>query len=127
MPGSASNYLENRLIDHSLGTTTYTKPSSVYLALYTTAPSDSSAGTEVTGGSYVRKVITFSAAVNGVATNSVSVSFTNMPTANVVAIGILDALTSGNLLYWSTLANTVQSISGDTINISNGSLAVSIS
>ena len=65
MAGSASNYLENKLIDHSLGTTTFTKPTSVYLALYTVSPSDSSSGTEATGGSYVRKVITFSASSSG--------------------------------------------------------------
>ena len=70
MAGSASNYLENKLIDHSLGTTTFTKPTTVYAALYTVAPSDSSAGTEVTGGSYARQAITFSAASSGSTSNN---------------------------------------------------------
>ena len=70
MAGSASNYLENKLIDHSLGTTTFTKPTSVYLALYTVSPSDSSSGTEATGGSYVREVITFSASSSGSTSNT---------------------------------------------------------
>lgn len=126
MPGSASNYLENKLIDHSLGTTTYTKPSAVYVALYSVMPSDSSSGTEVTGGSYVRKVATFTAAVNGASTNTANIDFTSMPTTTVVGVGILDALSSGNLLYWTNLPSSVAVTSGDTVRISTGSLSISL-
>ena len=37
---SASNYLELKLLDHSLGTTSYTAPSNVYLALSTATIDD---------------------------------------------------------------------------------------
>lgn len=126
MAGSASNYLENKLIDHSLGTTTFTKPTSVYLALYTVSPSDSSSGTEATGGSYVRKVITFSASSSGSTVNNTSITFSTMPTANIVAIGIIDAITAGNLLYWATLASNRSLISGDSIVFPSGSVVVSL-
>ena len=126
MAGSASNYLENKLIDHSLGTTTFTKPTSVYLALYTVSPSDSSSGTEATGGSYVRKVITFSASSSGSTVNNTSITFSTMPTANIVAIGILDAITAGNLLYWATLASNRALIAGDSIVFPSGSVVVSL-
>lgn len=127
MAGSASDYLENKLIDHSLGTSVYTKPSSVYIALYTTSPSDAYSGVEVFGGSYVRKIITFSSASNGSAVNNTAINFTAMPTANISGIGILDSLTSGNLLYWGTLANTISVLTGDTVNIANGTLTISLS
>lgn len=126
MAGSASNYLENKLIDHSLGTTTFTKPTSVYLALYTVSPSDSGSGTEATGGSYVRKVITFSASSSGSTSNNTSITFSTMPTANIVAIAILDALTAGNQLYWATLASNRSLTAGDSIVFPSGSVVVSL-
>lgn len=126
MAGSASNYLENKLIDHALGTATYTKPTSVYVALYTAMPSDSSAGTEVTGGSYVRKIATFGAASGGSATNNTNIDFTSMPTTSVVGVGVLDALSSGNLLFWSDLPSTISVIAGDTVRIASGALSISL-
>lgn len=126
MPGSASNYLENLLINHSLGTTTFTKPTSVYIALYTVAPTDSTSGTEVTGGSYVRKIATFGSASNGSASNNTAINFTSMPSCTIVGIGVLDALTSGNLLYWSTLDTNRVVANGDTVAIAIGALTVSL-
>lgn len=48
MAGNLTNYLENKLLDHFLGTTAYTMPSPVYVALFTVAPGDAGGGTEVT-------------------------------------------------------------------------------
>lgn len=126
MPGTATDYLENKLIDHSLGTTAYTKPTSVYISLYTVAPADATAGTEVTGGSYARQLATFAAAAAGATTNNTVIDFTNMPAATVVAIGIADAVSAGNLLYWSTLTTSRTTVAGDTIRINSGSLSVSL-
>ena len=63
MAGNLSNYLENKLLDHFLATTSYTAPSNVYVALMTVAEDDTgTAGTEVSGGSYARQTATFDAA-----------------------------------------------------------------
>jgi hypothetical protein len=126
MAGNLSNYLENKLLDHFLGTTSYTMPTPVYVGLYTVAPSDSSAGTEVTGGSYARQTATFSAASSGATSNAANIDFTNMPSATVVAIGISDALTSGNLLVWGTLTANKSLDAGDTLRIATGDLDISI-
>jgi hypothetical protein len=126
MPGSASNYLENKLIDHSLGTTTFTKPTTVYAALYTAAPSDTGGGTEVTGGSYARQTITFSAASSGSASNNTNVDFNTMPAATVVAVAVLDASTAGNVLFWGTLATNRTVTAGDSIRIASGALVISL-
>lgn len=126
MAGNLSNYLENKLVDHFLGTTTYTKPSTVYVALYTVAPSDAGGGTEVTGGSYARQTATFAAASSGATSNDANIDFTNMPAATVVAIGIHDALTSGNLLLWGTLTSNKTTDAGDTLRIATGDLDISI-
>jgi hypothetical protein len=126
MAGSASDYLENKLIDHSLGTTTFTKPTTIYAALYTVAPSDSSAGTEVTGGSYARQTITFSAASSGSASNNTNVDFNTMPASTVVAVAVLDASTAGNVLFWGTLTTNRTVTAGDSIRIASGALVVSL-
>lgn len=126
MPGNLSNYLEDKLIDHFLGTTTYTMPSSVYVALYTVAPSDSGGGTQVTGGSYARQVATFSASSGGATSNTGNIDFAGMPACTVVAIGIFDNLTAGNLLLWGTLTSNKTVDAGDTLRIATGDLDISI-
>ncbi len=74
---SMSDYLERKLLDHTLGTTAYTFPSTVYLSLHTADPTDVTAtalSTEVVGGSYGRQIIEFVAAtgVSGLTDNEIA-------------------------------------------------------
>lgn len=126
MAGNLSDYLEVKLLDHFLGTTTYTKPTTVYLALYTAAPTDSSAGTEVSGGSYARKVATFNGASSGATTNNSDIDFNGMPACTVVAIAVTDALTSGNILVYGPLTANKSLDAGDILRVSAGDLSISI-
>lgn len=123
-----SNYLENALINATLRNTAYTSPTTVYVGLYTSDPGDGNTGTEVSGGSYARVSVSFGAPSNGVSTNSASVTF---PTATgtwgtVTHIGILDALTTGNLLYHTALDSSKSIASGDVFTISTGNLSVTL-
>lgn len=123
-----SNYLENALINATLRNTSYTSPTTVYVGLYTTDPGEGNTGTEVSGGSYARTAVTFGAPSNGVSTNSGAVTF---PTATgtwgtVTHIGILDASTSGNLLYYTPLDASKSIASGDVFTISVGNLSVTL-
>jgi hypothetical protein len=126
MAGNLTNYLEDKLIDHFLGTTSYTMPADVYIALFTVAPTDNGGGTEVTGGSYARQVATFSTASAGATSNNSNVDFTGMPAATTVAIGIFDASTSGNMLLYGTLTTNKTTDAGDTLRIATGDLDISI-
>lgn len=126
MAGNLSNYLENKLIDHFLGTAAYTMPDDVYVALYTVAPGEAGGGTEVTGGSYARQVATFSAAASGATSNDSNIDFTNMPAVTVVAVGIFDSLTTGNLLLYGSLTTNKTTDAGDTLRIATGDLDISI-
>ena len=126
MPGNLTNYLESKLIDHFLGTTTYTKPTAVYVGLFTVTPGEAAGGTEVTGGSYARQAATFGAASSGATTNSANIDFAGMPAATTVAIGIFDAITSGNMLLYGALTTNKTTDAGDTLRIATGSLSVSI-
>ena len=124
-----SNYLENALINVTLRATAYTAPTTVYVGLYTTDPTDANTGTEVSGGSYARKAVTFGAPSNGASVNSAAVEFTQATGTwgTVGWIGILDALSGGNLLYHTPLDSSKLIESGDVFKINAGNLSVTLS
>jgi hypothetical protein len=134
MPGSKSDYLEAALLNHVLGGTVLTPPATIYIALYTATPSDAGGGTEVVGGSYTRLAITNNAtnwpAASGTTptTKSNGVAFT-FPAATadwglIVAFGIFDAVSGGNLLYWGPLNANKSVLNGDTADFAAGSLLI---
>ena len=126
-----SNFLENKLIDQIFRGQSYTFPATVYVALLTAAPTAGGGGTEVSGGSYARVAMTSSlvnwagtqgagttsasSGSSGVTSNNVAITFP-APTApwGVIGwVGIYDAASSGNLLFFSPLAVTKTINSGD--------------
>lgn len=104
-----SNYLTAILINEVLRNTGYTPVATLYLALYTSDPTVADIGTEVSGGSYARQVIAFSAPVGGVTANSNIALFPTPSGAwgTVTHFAIRDALTLGNLLYFGALDNSI--------------------
>jgi hypothetical protein len=122
-----SNFLENALINATLRNTSYTSPAVVYLALYTSDPTDADTGTEVTGNGYARQSITFGAPSNGVSTNSAAIEFPQATGSfgTVTHVGIRDALTSGNLLFHTPLDASKTIATGDVFRVASGSLSVS--
>jgi len=120
--GSKSDYLENKSLDHNLGGPNYDRPATVYIALYTATPSDSGGGTEVSAASYARKAVTnnstnFPAASGGGKANGTVIEFVTAEESwgTVVAWGIFDALTGGNLMYWGLLTVEKEISQGDEI------------
>ncbi|MFH1557658.1 MAG: hypothetical protein ABII76_22855 [Pseudomonadota bacterium] len=98
---SASNYLENKLLDHALGTTTYSKPSAVYLGLFTADPGEAGSGTEVAGLGYARQYVQFTAASSGASENTSLITFpqaTGGAWGTITHWALFDASTSGNML-----------------------------
>lgn len=122
-----SDYLENALLDAVVNNTSFTSPANVYVALYSTAPTESTSGTELTGNGYARQEITFSAAVTGVATSDAVITF---PTATsdwltVVGVAIVDSATAGNILFYkNTAGRNIKS--GDTLNIDSGDITITL-
>ena len=123
-----SNYLENALINATLRNTSYTSPTTVYLALYTTDPTDADTGTECSGTSYARQSITFGAPSNGVSTNSAAIEFPQAGGSwgTITNIGIRDASTAGNLLYHTPLDASKTIATGDVFRVAIGSLSVTL-
>jgi hypothetical protein len=124
-----SNFLENALINATLRNTTYTSPATVYVALFTTDPTDAGTGTQVTGGSYARISVAFNAPADGVCTNSSAVIF-NQATDNwgtISHIGLHDAVTTGNLLFHTVLDSSKAIATDDVFQIASGNLTVTLS
>jgi hypothetical protein len=124
-----SNFLENALINATLRNASYTSPATIYVALYTSDPTDANTGTEVSGGSYARTSVTFAAPSNGVSLSNADCTFPQA-TGNwgtIGWIGLMDALTSGNLLYHTALDTSKTIESGDIFKIASGSLSVQLS
>lgn len=123
-----SNYLENALINATLRNTTYTSPSTVYVGLFLTDPTDAGTGTEVSGGSYARKAMTFGAPSNGASVNSAAVEF-DQATGNwgtIPYFAIFDALTSGNMLYHGALTASKTIETGDVFKFATSSVSVTL-
>lgn len=122
-----SNYLETALLNHVFGSVTYTAPADRYLALYTVAPDDTGGGTEVSGTSYARQTVAFT--ISGdTASNTSAIEF---PTAGsswgtIVAVGVFDALTSGNLLAYGNLTASKTIASGDVFRVPAGDLDITL-
>ena len=123
-----SNYLENKVVDHFLGTSSTSAPSNVYIGLFTSDPTDAGSGTELTIGSngYSRNVITFNAASGGAATNSSAETFTasggNWGT--ITHFGIFDAASSGNLLYHGALTDDKVIENGDSLVVAATAITI---
>ena len=149
---AASNYLENEVLDHVLGegARDYTPSTTLHIALFSGTASDVlaalEAGTnaatagnwgyyEINTGSYARTAVNFAEAAGGSATTSVDVTFP-AATANydntagsgstVTCIAVVDADTSGNVLFYGQLDNSKEILNGDTFQVSTGNLTISL-
>lgn len=121
-----SDYLENEILDHILGTGAYTMPATVYVGLSTGSFNDDNSGTELTGNNYARKAITFGAAASGTASNSAAVEF-NAATGSwgtVSHFGLFDASTAGNLLIHGALTASKVIETGDILKIAIGDMDI---
>lgn len=123
-----SNYLENALVNAVLRATTYTSPATIYVALYTTDPTDADTGTEISGNAYARQSVTFSAPSNGATSNSAAVEFPQATGSwgTVAYLGLRDASTGGNLLFHTPLDASKTISTGDVFRIAAGSLTVTL-
>lgn len=127
MAGSKADYFELEILKwatdrtNDLGTA-----ATPYIGLYTVAPTDAGGGTEVTGGSYARQNSSgkWTAPASGATETNAEVAFPQATAdwGTVVAFGIFDAVTSGNLLYWGDLTDSKAVNNGDTFKFLSGDI-----
>ena len=126
---SLTNAFETSTLSYLLTTGTVTRPTAWYIGLFTSDPTDTGiAGTEVSGFAYARTVATFSVTGN-TASNTAGVEF---PAASggtwgtVGWIGIMDAVSGGNMIIHSALTASKVIADGDVFRIPTGDLDVTL-
>lgn len=126
-----SDFLELKILDHITGRTAYTKPSAVYLALYTADPTDTGSGaTEISGSGYARVAVAFDAAASGATSNTSNIDFA-AATGNwgsaISHWALYDASTSGNMLIHGSFTTAKVIETNDVLRISAGDLDLTAS
>lgn len=127
----ATDYLEGIVLSGlpTLGTVdfsdgTVTAGTGAYIGLLTSAPTDSSGGTEVSGTAYARVQVgatgqgSFSGSA-GSTTNDAEFRWADAGSnwGNITHVGLYDSATGGNLLVYGALASSVDISSGDIFKI----------
>lgn len=125
-----TDYTEDLVLDWLLTSGTATRPTAWYVALYTVAPTDTGGGTEVSGTNYARTAVTFSVSGTSPATaaNSAAVEFPEAGGSwgTVVAAGIFDASSAGNLLAYANLTTSKAVDTGDVLRFNTSALTVTL-
>ena len=125
-----TNFGEDLVLDFLFTATTATRPTAWYVSLYTVAPTESTGGTEVSGGSYARVSTSFtvSGTAPTTASNTAAVEFAECTASwgTVVAAGIMDASTSGNLIAFANLTTSKAIDTGDVLRFNAGALDITL-
>lgn len=128
----ASNYLEDGVLNYFFRNQSVAQPTAVYLALYINDPTDADTGTEVSGGSYARKQVTFGAPAQvgdkAVISNNAKVEFDIATTdwGLVSHWAIRTAATGGNQLCHGAFSRVENVQQGNRFTIEIGNLQVSM-
>jgi len=126
---SFSNTYETHVLNYVFTTTSVTRPTAWYLALFTSNPAEDASGTEVStsGTAYARQSATFTVSGN-TASNSGAIEF---PTATasygtVSHVGIYTASTGGDLIAYAALSTSKVIDTGDVFRVPDGDLDVTL-
>jgi|TARA_R110000764_G_scaffold94127_3_gene177897 hypothetical protein len=132
---AASNYLENKVLDHVLTSTSYSAPGTRYLGLFDNDASTTAANLEagiitdeISGNGYVRETVAFAGASNGTSSTNATVTFAAATGTwgTITHIAVMDAATNGNVLFWGAVTSSKLIENGDTFQVSSGNLTISL-
>ena len=135
MAGTLSDYTEVATLNHLLGTSAWTMPAAVSIALFTVNPNfeTGAGGTEATGGSYARKAAIFTTAAGaGGSTTGPTVAKvwtvgTDIAAGTYTGYAVYDAGAAGNMLFGEAFsANKILTNTGDTLTFAIASITVTL-
>lgn len=134
-----SNYLEEQILTHLFRTSTFTKPSTIYIAACTAAPTDTDTGSTITepaGGSYARVQLNPldanwtdpSAGTQGETDNAAAITFPEATGSwgTITHVAIVDAATNGNLWCYTALDASKSISATDTLEFAIGDLNIQL-
>jgi hypothetical protein len=121
-----SDYAELKVLDHTLGTSAWSMPATVYLGLSVASMGDDASGTELSGSGYARQSISFASASSGSASTDATVTFPTA-TGSWGSIGfwsLWDASSAGNLLMHGAFTTAKTVGDGDILRVNSGDLTI---
>lgn len=131
--GALGNSVRNGLLDLAFGAVSYTRPSSVYAALFTAPPNAGGGGTEISGGAYSRVTISnngsnFPAASGGSKSNGAQITFPTAtgPWGTVTDTALFDSFSGGNILLFGELTASRSISAGNTFRFAASSFTPSL-
>jgi hypothetical protein len=136
MADALSDYLEEALMKAIFHATPFSPPPSVFVGLFTTTPTDSNNGVEASGTNYTRIEVNCTSGWNPPVAmvggfrcdNAAIIEFPvaggNWGTIN--GVGIYDAATNGNLLFYGNLTTPQTCVTGSQIKFAIGDLDITL-
>lgn len=136
-----SNYLENKIVEWLDGVAMPAAPTILYVALFSSDPTDANAGTEITStitGAATRTAVanaawtvttattTLDAKIENNADITITNNSTNSTNVNATHFGVYNAATSGELLFHGQLASTVTITPGSVIKFAPNSIILTV-
>jgi len=127
-----SNWMAASVMNEYFRGSSVTPPAAVYLALYTTDPTDSDTGTEISGNGYARQQILFSTPVVVSGKTQIQNSATiTYPTAtgswgDVAYWGVRTAASGGTLLAYGSFTQTKAISQGDQLHIAINAVTINL-
>jgi hypothetical protein len=131
-----SDYLENGLINATLRGTNFTAPTTIYLALFTTDPTDAGTGEELSDSNYARQDAAkggsasegWTPPADGVTQNEKLIQFPPIADGNVTIThyAVFDAAVGGNMLYHAPLTTSKNMEIGDVVSFDVGAITVAL-
>jgi hypothetical protein len=136
-----SNYLENQIANWLTATTMPAAPTTLYVALFSSDPTDANAGTELTtditgaatrvglaGGSWTKitAATTVDAAIKNANEITITGSSLSNTTLNASHFGVFNLATGGELLFHGQLASTIPIALGDAVKFAPNAITLTI-
>lgn len=126
-------YLQNKLLGATLCSSTFTSPTTIYIALFTALDTTQfgSVVTEVsTPLGYTRQLVTFGVP-SGTAYNTknnlaATYGAANTPWGGIQYVGLYDTIAGGNLLYWAPLTTVRTITTADVFQVPTNNLVVTM-
>lgn len=132
---SASNYLEDKVLDYVFSGAAFSSPATVYISLHTADPVETGTN-EVSGNAYARVAVTNNATnwpaastPGGVKANGIAINWPTPTPAGwgtVTHFGIWDAATTGNFLVGGALGTSKTINAGDTVSAAISALTITM-
>ncbi len=126
---NVSNYAENLILKFMLTTQSATRPTSWYVGFFSDPKGAvlDQPSTELSGSGYSRQSVSFSTPTTGSCSNTNAITFSATGTwtpANYV--GVFDSVSSGNLLFWGELVNSIGLEAGGEIQFAVNTIIITM-